>query len=210
MFQFLKLLFKFTALFLNIVEIAAKVVDEGLLVEVIQELSEMFNSLTKLFGMEFTACLPRPSRPDLAAYGKIVILVSICWFLLFLEPIALRIRSVIMSYHYPERSLERVLWLYHRIMRKRVGFFKFARSRAKKKNLKEGSSKEDVMTCWEIFKAKVDRWNLLKTCWNFLQFFNFQGFGFVRKYLESITKMSACCAEEQNKRELSKFLKWSL
>lgn len=133
-----------------------RTIGQGLVVEVVQELLEMFKSILKFFGLKFDVCLPHPLRPDFMVYGKIGVLIAICWVLLFLEPIGLRIRSVVMRHHFPERSLERNLWLYHHILRKRANFFKFARRRARKKYLKDGCGKDEVMTCWEIFKAKVD------------------------------------------------------
>lgn len=131
--------------------------DDELMKTMVDEFTTSFDELLESFTLKLEACLPRPSRPDYENYAKICSLIGVAWILLFFEPINMRLRNIIMSFHFPERNTERVMWLYNHILAKRSSFFKFTFQLAKRKLFKGKSTKNDEMTCKDIFKAKVDR-----------------------------------------------------
>lgn len=130
---------------------------EGIIAEMCQQIVEIFKPLMKAQDVDIKVCLPRPHVPNFSQYIKIAILISICWFFLILEPHAYRLRETIMKCHYPKRSKERTVWLYHHILRKRTSFLKYARRQLKKGKFKDGTFKGEQMTCWQIFRSKIDR-----------------------------------------------------
>lgn len=133
------------------------VTGQGVIAEMCRELVEIFKPLVKFYDVDFNLCLPHPHQPDYGKYLKIGVLIVISWMLLLLEPFGLRLRSIIMAHYFPERCLERTVWLYHQILRKRISFVKFAQKNARKKIIQTGTFRDETVTCMEIFRAKIDR-----------------------------------------------------
>lgn len=134
-----------------------KVTGEGIVADMYRDLVDILKPLVRYYDVNFQLCLPHPHRPDYKKYVKIGGLIFISWFMLFLEPFGLRLRSVIMSNYYPEKSSERTVWLYHQILRKRSSLMNFAKSKARKQITKTGAFRNETMTCMELFRAKIDR-----------------------------------------------------
>lgn len=132
-----------------------KVSGQGIFVEILQDFIKLLHPLLKNFNVDFNVCLPNPIHPDFNGYAKIGFLTVLCWFLLILEPIGSRLQFKVMEMNYPERSLERTVWLYHYILRKRMSFIKLVMREARWNTTGDGV--EEHMTCAEYFKAKLDR-----------------------------------------------------
>lgn len=139
--------------------LSVNVTGNGIVAEMCRELVEIFKPMVKFYDVNLQLCLPHPHQPDYCDYLKIGALVVTTWMMLLLEPFGLRLRSVIMDHYYPERCLERTVWLYHHILRKRMSFIKFAWNSMIKEVTQTLSESIGVekMTCMEIFRAKIDR-----------------------------------------------------
>lgn len=129
----------------------------GIMAEFCRELVNVMEPLTQISDVDFVACLPHAETPNFKNYEFIAMLVASSWIILFFEPYALRFRNIIMEYYYPQRSDDRVNWLYYEILRKRTGFTKFARKQLKEKLLSDGRSKQSPATCMQIFRSKFSR-----------------------------------------------------
>lgn len=127
----------------------------GIVTEILQELIDMFVPLARLYDVNLFTCQPHPHRPDFTMYLIISGLTTLNLVLLLLEPFGLRIKSIIMTYHYPERSLERAVWLHQSIMKRRERHWTFAKREARRKFLKSGST--EAATCLEALKTWLDR-----------------------------------------------------
>lgn len=88
-----------------------------------------------------------------------VIAILICWMLLLFEPYGMRLRQKVMSHFYPSRAMERAVFLYNKIIRRRESFIKFARRHVRRKflNNKSGTLKDDTRTCLDLIRAKLDK-----------------------------------------------------
>jgi DC-STAMP-like protein len=78
--------------------------------------------------------------------------------LLFFEPFGLRLRTVIMGYHYPEVETERTRWLYHHILRKRRDFLWLKLAKMKTRTTMKGEHRT-LLDCFRLqwlFKSKAD------------------------------------------------------
>lgn len=131
--------------------------------EVVDNLSESIQKMMKFFGINIEACLPRPSRTDMGKYMAIASLLLLCWLLLILEPVAMRLRTVIMHHFYPKRGFQRVLWLHERILRKRSRFFSFTKKQTRfsyheieGKSGEIGNKSENCLkNCWIWMKMNL-------------------------------------------------------
>jgi len=130
---------------------------QGIMAEFCKELVNVMEPLTQISDVDFVTCLPHAETPNFKKYEAIVILVACSWIILFFEPYALRLRNIIMEHYYPQRSEDRVNWLYHEILRKRSGFTKFAREQLKGKLLNYGRSMESPATCMQILRSKFSQ-----------------------------------------------------
>lgn len=137
--------------------ISVKVIGHGVVAELCRELVDVLKPLVKFFDVDFKLCLPHPHQPDFAKYAKIGVLTTCWWALLILEPFGLRLRSIIMQHFYPTRCLERTVWLYHHILRRRMKFFDYARRQASRKLRLNEPFVDETAGCLEIFRAKIDR-----------------------------------------------------
>lgn len=137
--------------------VSVNVIGDGIVADMYRDLVDIFESLLQFYDVDFDVCLPRPYRPIFSQYLKIVFLVATCWLLVILEPYGMRLRHLIMDYHYPERTLERSVWLYYRILRKRTSFVEFARRQATKRVFKKRPPRDESMTCQELLRSKLDR-----------------------------------------------------
>lgn len=133
--------------------ISIKVVGHGIVAEIFQDLVDLLQPLLKHYDVDLLTCLPSPHHPDYNRYAKIAFFILLCWILLIFEPIGSRMRTSIMEIQYPERSLERTVWLYHHILRKRTSFVKFARRQVRRKRLKDN----EHMTFVELLRSKFER-----------------------------------------------------
>lgn len=178
--------------------ISVEVIGHGVVYELCQELVDVFKPLVKFFDVDYKLCLPHPHQPDFPKYAKIGILTVCCWTLLVLEPFGLRLRSLVMQHFYPNRSLERTVWLYHHILRRRMKFSDYARRQASRKLRLNEPFIDETAGCFEIFRAKIDRW-LDPSCdiMNQAKVKYFIGFGYAENYLEPATTSFACCADGQ-------------
>lgn len=136
----------------------------GLFEEIVGDLSDIIRKMMKIFGIDTEVCLPRPSRVDLMCYAKIGTLILICWLLLIFEPIAMRFRTFVLHHHYPERGLQRTLWLYDRILKKRSLFFNFTKNRRRLsyhgdfEQHYQGTFLENaIKSSWKNLKEKIRR-----------------------------------------------------
>lgn len=123
--------------------------------KIFKQFAYLFESLMQRYDVDLLVCLPNPNRPDISRYAKIGCYVAMAWLLLVFAPIGMRMRTNIMEIYFPERSMERTVWLYHHILRKRTSFLKFVRRHIgrKKKNIKDN----EHMTFAELLRAKVQR-----------------------------------------------------
>lgn len=150
--------------FLNITAqfVSIKAVGNDAMSEMCRDIVGVFKPLIKLNDVNMKLCLPHPHRPDSFQNTKILCLIFISWLLLFLEPYAMRIRYFIMKNHYPERTLERTIWLYHRILRKRTSFLQFTSQRIQRKFSANQSLDDKSMTVYELLCTKLDRLEALR------------------------------------------------
>lgn len=86
-----------------------------------------FRGLEKIYDIDATPCVPYPKMPNYEKYEIILMLLCLCWILVIFEPYFLRIRHWVMQRHYPQRTTQRAIWLYNRILRKRMNFVKLWR-----------------------------------------------------------------------------------
>lgn len=132
--------------------LSVTIAGDGIVAEMCRDLVDIFKPLVSFNDVNFNLCIPHPHHPDYSKYARIGNLIVLCWVMLLLEPFELRFRHIIMDYHYPEVSQERAVWLYHRILTKRSSFLKYAR----RKFLMSGGDEDSTLTCFEIFRAKVN------------------------------------------------------
>jgi hypothetical protein len=132
--------------------------DNNFFKDIIDNLSTTVQKLAKFFGINIEACLPHPTRTDLQIYFDIGTLLSVCWLLLILEPIAMRLRTIIMHHMYPEIGLQRAAWLYKRILRKRSHIFSFT-EKQRRFSYHDTADKvsEESKSCWESLKRRILR-----------------------------------------------------
>jgi len=126
---------------------------------VVADLAREFAAIIKPFAVfkdfDPAECLPKPRQPNYGDYHRIAALMLFAWLLLLGEPYILRLRQTIMQQFYPDRSLQRTVWLYFHIMRKRTSFLTFARRQARRRFLKDDTFGTSF-SCLESFRAKVD------------------------------------------------------
>jgi hypothetical protein len=127
--------------------LAVKVSGEGVMAEFCRTLVQVFEPLVKLYDFNTDYCLPQPFQADYETYTKIGFLVSFCWFLLFFEPFALRLRIVIMNFYYPNVANCRATWLYHHILRRRTKFRKYEIAEYKASSSKKEKKKKVGTLC---------------------------------------------------------------
>ncbi|CRL00122.1 CLUMA_CG013402, isoform A [Clunio marinus] len=132
------------------------VIGDGVIAEMCQDLVMIFKPLMKSFDLQLKVCLPIPYRPNFSEYAKIGLLVISSWIFLIVEPYAMRLKCVIMSDQYPEKTAERTVWLYYHILRKRTTFFGFIKKQMKQDRNSHAKYRKE--TCFEIFKAKFDQY----------------------------------------------------
>lgn len=132
--------------------------DNSFFKEIIEGLSATIQKLAKFFGVNIEACLPRPLKVDFRQYLTIALLILVCWLLLIFEPVAMRMRTLIMHTLYPETGLQRAAWLYKQILRKRSKVLSFT-NKQKRFSFHEGIPREDQArkSCWESFKRRFLR-----------------------------------------------------
>lgn len=95
-----------------------------------------FRGLEKIYDIDATSCVPHPKIPNYEKYEIILMLLCLCWILVIFEPYFLRIRHLVMQRHYPQRTTQRAVWLYNRILRKRMNLVKLWRHQLRKRYLK--------------------------------------------------------------------------
>lgn len=135
---------------------------QGIIFDLSRELIDVLQPLLKIDNVEFSSCLPQPQMPDFNKYKTALFLIVLAWFILFVEPYALRLQHVIMEHFYPEIALHRCVWLYHEILRKRTNFITYARRQI---NVK-ASNYQDPTTCMQIFRSKIGRCVIFGSLWN--------------------------------------------
>jgi hypothetical protein len=131
-----------------------KTTGNSLFKEIIDDLSRTIQKLMIFFGVDIENCLPRPLRIDLGQYTAIGALLLLSWVSLILEPIGMRLRTSIMHHFYPEDGLERVAWLYKRILKKRSWIFQKTQKRFSYHGV-DASRKFESESCWASFKRRV-------------------------------------------------------
>ncbi|XP_072174328.1 E3 ubiquitin-protein ligase DCST1-like [Diadema setosum] len=88
-------------------------------------------------------CLPRPNKVKGATNLLIIGLWLTVWALLYFQAYGLRIRRVICSFFYPKREKKRILFLYNEHLKRRTGFLKQARRKARRA-VKEGNLLKEI------------------------------------------------------------------
>ncbi|XP_063227560.1 protein sneaky-like isoform X2 [Bacillus rossius redtenbacheri] len=78
------------------------------------------------------ACLPQPSKVGVSELCAIYGVFLLSWLLILLEAYTQRLRRGICAYFYPEREKRRVRYMYNEALKRRRGFFKFAKNRIQK------------------------------------------------------------------------------
>lgn len=118
----------------------------GLLVEHLRATIDSFLPY-KYFNFDMLACLPNPIAPKMAAYRRILILISSVWLSIFFEAYGLRIRHKILAWFYPQLAKERAHWLYVQIVTDRKLFVTLARREARRKFLKDQAGVSPTTIC---------------------------------------------------------------
>ncbi|XP_075161989.1 DC-STAMP domain-containing protein 2 [Haematobia irritans] len=103
----------------------------GLIGEIFEGIIHAFEPVAQNYTMNPQTCLPKPRSPNYEQYYLIGGLCFIAWIFLFCQPYALRLRHIIMRLYYPDVARHRAIWLYDRILLKRVTFLKLARRKAR-------------------------------------------------------------------------------
>lgn len=130
----------------------------GIVADLFKDIINSFKGLEKIYDIDATSCVPHPKMPNHEKYELILMLLCLCWILVIFEPYFLRIRHWVMKQHYPQRTTQRAVWLYNRILRKRMNFVKLTRHQLRTKYLKNGPSISKVhdMKCCQKLRAKLN------------------------------------------------------
>lgn len=132
----------------------------GIVSELFKNIVDSFKGLEKIYDIDATPCVPHPKMPNYDKYETIIMLLCLCWILVIFEPYFLRIRHLVMQRHYPQRTTQRAVWLYSRILRKRMNVVKFRRRRLRTKYLKMDQSMSMVydLKCCQKLRAKFNEY----------------------------------------------------
>ncbi|XP_058974943.1 DC-STAMP domain-containing protein 2-like [Musca domestica] len=103
----------------------------GFVGEIFGGIVHAFEPISQNYTIDPHTCLPLPRRPSYAHYYLIASLILFGWIFLFCQPYGLRLRHIVMRLYYPEVARQRAIWLYNRILLKRISFFKLARRKAR-------------------------------------------------------------------------------
>ncbi|XP_030375646.1 DC-STAMP domain-containing protein 2-like [Scaptodrosophila lebanonensis] len=103
----------------------------GFVGDIMRGIANAFRPVTQKKMLDTHQCLPLPVEPNYVRFVQILGLCLAAWLVLLCEPHCLRLRHVIMRCFYPERAHTRALYMHNKILTERVGFFKFARRRAR-------------------------------------------------------------------------------
>ncbi|XP_061389998.1 DC-STAMP domain-containing protein 2-like [Musca vetustissima] len=103
----------------------------GFVGEIFGGIVHAFEPISQNYTMDPHNCLPLPHRPNYGQYYLIGMLLAFAWMFLFCQPYGLRLRHIVMRLYYPDVARQRAIWLYNRILLKRISFFKLARRKAR-------------------------------------------------------------------------------
>lgn len=137
--------------------ISVEVYGESFIAEYLQEIVDVLKRFAKQFDINLLVCLPNPLQPNYEQYLMISVCIIICWLLLAFETSGPQFSRHIMDYYNPERSFDRAVWLYYRLLRRRRNFVKFARRQVRRKHLKNKSLRDESATWLEVVQAKLER-----------------------------------------------------
>lgn len=117
-----------------------------------------FRGLEKIYDIDATPCVPHPKMPNYEKYEIILLLLCLCWILVIFEPYFLRIRHLVMKQYYPQRTTQRAVWLYNRILKKRMNFVKLWRHQFRTTYLKgdQSISNDNDVKCCQKLRAKFN------------------------------------------------------
>ncbi|CAO1340101.1 unnamed protein product [Diamesa serratosioi] len=140
----------------------------GIVSDMIKDIINSFKVLEKIYDLDVTSCVPYPKMPNYDKYEIILMILSLCWILVFFEPYFLRIRQLVMKRHYPQRTTQRTVWLYNHILRKRISFVKFSRRHLRTIYLKNDQSMSTICdkSCCQKLRAKFNENDALVKCQN--------------------------------------------
>ncbi|XP_073840484.1 DC-STAMP domain-containing protein 2 isoform X2 [Musca autumnalis] len=99
--------------------------------EIFAGIVHAFEPISQNYTVDPHTCLPLPRKPNYGQYYLIGTLILVAWIFLFFQPYGLRLRHIVMRLYYPEFARQRAIWLYNRILLKRMSFFKLARRKAR-------------------------------------------------------------------------------
>ncbi|XP_059216473.1 DC-STAMP domain-containing protein 2 [Stomoxys calcitrans] len=143
--------------------ITVEVEGGGLVGEIFGGIVHAFEPIAQNFTMDPRTCLPMPRKPNYGKFKLIVMLSLLSWIFLFCQPYGLRLRHIIMRLYYPHVARQRAIWLYNRILMKRMSFFKLARRKARIKFTKNKEGDDFTFLDWlraRTEKNRLWRWLL--------------------------------------------------
>lgn len=96
--------------------ISINVNGSGIVANVCRGIIKAFEPAKEFYSADSVECLPNPYLPNYIQYVTIGCLLLLAWLLLLFEPFALRLRIFILNKFYPNRDLERSIWLHSEIL----------------------------------------------------------------------------------------------
>ncbi|XP_026805112.1 DC-STAMP domain-containing protein 2-like [Rhopalosiphum maidis] len=100
---------------------------DGILADLYKTIIQTFKPVANEMNMDTMSCLPNPWPPNYDCYRRIIVVLTLTWFLAIMQPYGLRFRSYVMGYYHPDVARTRAVWLHNHIIRRRINFVKFAR-----------------------------------------------------------------------------------
>ncbi|XP_064485637.1 E3 ubiquitin-protein ligase DCST1-like isoform X1 [Ornithodoros turicata] len=113
--------------------IALQVFGTGAVSNLVRKIFKEFDVEEKLERISSNAhCLPKPVRTSRWLIAKLYFTYAAMVALVFAQMYSQRLRRVVCSYFYRKREKKRVLYLYNKILKRRVGYLKYTRHRIRK------------------------------------------------------------------------------
>ncbi|KRG07663.1 DC-STAMP domain-containing protein 2 isoform X2 [Drosophila mojavensis] len=102
----------------------------GFIADLLRDLVQAFEPLTKNLIVDIQHCLPLPRPPKFLRYWEIMMLCLLAWILIIGEPISHRVGHKVMSTFYPANGRRRAVLLHERLSYGRVVFIRRVRCRS--------------------------------------------------------------------------------